>query len=34
MDGLNRRGHPRRSLWACFYLAALIVGTRTVAKGK
>lgn len=26
MDGLNRRGHPRRSLWGCFYLAALVMG--------
>ena len=26
MDGLNRRGHPRRSLWSAFYLAALVMG--------
>ena len=31
MDGLNPRGHPRRSLWACFYLAALIIGTLYLA---
>lgn len=26
MDGLNRRSHPRRSLWSAFYLAALVMG--------
>ena len=26
MDGLNRRGHPRRSLWSAFYLAAVVMG--------
>ena len=26
MDGLNHRGHPRRSLWAAFYTAALVMG--------
>lgn len=26
MDGLNRRGHPHRSLWSAFYLAALVMG--------
>ena len=26
MDGLDQRGHPRRSLWAFFYLAAVIMG--------
>ena len=26
MDGLDHRGHPRRSLWSAFYLAALIMG--------
>ena len=31
MDGLNRRGHPRRSLWSAFYLAALIMGTLYLA---
>lgn len=22
MDGLDQRGYPRRSLWACFYAAS------------
>lgn len=26
MDGLNRRGHPRRSLWSLLYMAAVIMG--------
>lgn len=26
MDGLNHRGHPRRSLWAVVYAAAVIMG--------
>lgn len=25
MDGLNHRGHPRRSLWSAFYLAAAVM---------
>lgn len=31
MDGLNRRGHPRRSLWSAFYLAALVMGALYLA---
>lgn len=30
MDGLDQRGHPRRSLWGCFYAAALIMGVLYV----
>ena len=26
MDGLDHRGHPRRSLWSVFYLAAVVMG--------
>ena len=26
MDGLNHRGHPRRSLWSLLYMAAAIMG--------
>lgn len=26
MDGLDARGNPRRSLWACFYAAGLLMG--------
>lgn len=26
MDGLNHLGHPRRSLWSAFYLAAVVMG--------
>lgn len=26
MDGLDARGNPRRSMWACFYAAATIMG--------
>ena len=26
MDGLDREGRPRRSLWSAFYLAALVMG--------
>ena len=31
MDGLNHRGHPRRSLWATLYLAALVMGALYLA---
>lgn len=31
MDGLNTRGHPRRSLWACFYAAGLLMGILYLA---
>ena len=31
MDGLNHRGHPRRSLWAAFYTAALVMGVLYLA---
>lgn len=30
MDGLDQRGYPRRSLWGCFYTAALIMGVLYV----
>lgn len=30
MDGLDARGNPRRSMWACFYAAALIMGVLYV----
>lgn len=31
MDGLNHRGHPRRSLWAVVYAAAVIMGLLYLA---
>ena len=31
MDGLNHRGHPRRSLWAVVYAAAVIMGVLYLA---
>ena len=31
MDGLDREGRPRRSMWAVFYLAALVMGALYLA---